>query len=74
MYSWAYAWRTQDNIEEGDTDLSYLRTQQAAEFQAALEAHDAEVREQAGAECPNCGPLIPGTPVHGCRNIARGGA
>lgn len=41
FYRWAYAWRTQD--AEGDTDLGQLRTQRAAEFDAAIAAHDAEV-------------------------------
>jgi hypothetical protein len=41
LYTWAYAWRTADDPDEGD--LSAVRASNAAEFDAWLAAHDAEV-------------------------------
>lgn len=43
LYSWAYAWRTEDG--EDDTDLSGLRKSNRAEFDRAVAEHDAEVLE-----------------------------
>jgi len=44
VYSWAYAWRTRDNVDEGESDLSGLRESNRAEFDRSLAAHDAAVR------------------------------
>lgn len=46
MYSWAYAWRTDDDVEGGDTDLSAVRASQRAEFDRALAAHDTQLQQQ----------------------------
>tara|TARA_R110002051_G_scaffold1853_2_gene10168 strand:- start:4923 stop:5279 length:357 start_codon:yes stop_codon:yes gene_type:complete len=50
VYSWAYAWRTRDNVDEGDTDLSGLRESNRAEFDRALAAHDREVAAKAAKQ------------------------
>jgi hypothetical protein len=44
LYSWAYAWRTEDDGDE--TDLSATRERQRVEFDAWLRAHDAEVWDE----------------------------
>ena len=43
LYSWACAWRTEDDATEGESDLSGMRTSQRAEFNRWLAAHEAEV-------------------------------
>lgn len=43
LYSWACAWRTEDDATEGESDLSGMRTSQRAEFDRWLAAHEAEV-------------------------------
>lgn len=47
MYAWAYAWRTQDEPGDGETDLSHLRETQRAEFQRALARHDRKIAAEA---------------------------
>ena len=47
VFSWAYAWRTRDNVDEGETDLSGLRESNRAEFDRAMQAHDREVAAKA---------------------------
>lgn len=47
MYSCATSWRLDDDLEGGDTDLSQVREQQAAEFDRWLEQHDSDVAKAA---------------------------
>ena len=48
LYSWAYAWRSQDG--DDDTDLSALRKRNRAEFDRALEAEVVRRVAEAKAE------------------------
>src|SRR5690554_4888708 len=50
MYAWAYAWRTQDDPGDDETDLSHLRASQRAEFQRALAAHERKIAAEAWDE------------------------
>jgi len=51
LYSWAYAWRSQDG--DDDTDLSALRKRNRAEFERALEVEIARRVAEAKAEALN---------------------
>ena len=46
LYAFAFAWRTRDNIEEGDTDLSEMRETQRQEFRRMIQG----VKRQAWEE------------------------
>jgi hypothetical protein len=50
LYSWAFAWRTSDDVEHGETDLSAVRDKQRAEFDRWLADRDKEVAARAWDE------------------------
>lgn len=45
LYSWAYAWRSEDHLEGGDADLSRLRETNRVEFDSWLAEHDRTVAD-----------------------------
>ena len=50
LYAWAYAWRSADDIEGGDTDLSRIRSANRDDFDRWLVEHDRATAERAWDE------------------------
>ncbi|GAA4774420.1 hypothetical protein [Microbacterium gilvum] len=71
LYSWAYAWRTED--AEGETDLSGLRASQRAEFDRMIAAHDAALEAKVRAEERElCARVAENEPTNGAFEYAEG--